>query len=167
MDTTTAAPALTTLTEEEELFRDTVRDFAQTEIAPHVHEMDLEAKFRPDLIPRFFELGLMGIEIPEQYGGAGGNIFLAMLAIEELARVDASAAIYVDVHNTLVNNCVLRWGNEEQHARYLPRLASGMLGAFALSEPGSGSDANPRSAGNVSHVRTAASNGAASFSAAP
>ncbi len=141
MDTTTAAPALTTLSEEEELFRDTVRDFAQTEIAPHVHAMDQEAKFRPDLIPKFFELGLMGIEIPEQYGGAGGNIFLATLAIEELARVDASAAIYVDVHNTLVNNCVLRWGNKEQHTRYLPRLASGMLGAFALSEPGSGSDA--------------------------
>ncbi|MGH7658657.1 MAG: acyl-CoA dehydrogenase [Gemmatimonadales bacterium] len=140
-ETTTAIPALTSLTEEEELFRETVRDFAETEIAPYVHEMDQEAQFRVELIPKFFELGLMGIEIPEQYGGAEANIFLATIAIEELARVDASAAIYVDVHNTLVNNCILRFGNAEQHARYLPRLATGMLGAFALSEPGSGSDA--------------------------
>jgi short/branched chain acyl-CoA dehydrogenase len=103
--------------------------------------MDEAAKFRPDLIPKFFELGLMGIEVPEAYGGAGGNIFMAVLAIEELARVDASAAIYVDVHNTLVNNALLRWGNAEQQGRYFPQLTSGLLGAFALSEPGSGSDA--------------------------
>jgi alkylation response protein AidB-like acyl-CoA dehydrogenase len=103
--------------------------------------MDEAAKFRPELIRKFFELGLMGIEIPEQYGGAGGNIFLATLAIEELARVDASAAIYVDVHNTLVNNALLRWANDEQKARLFPRMTADLLGAFALSEPASGSDA--------------------------
>jgi alkylation response protein AidB-like acyl-CoA dehydrogenase len=103
--------------------------------------MDEAGSFRPELIRQFFELGLMGIEIPEQYGGAGGSMFLAVLAIEELARVDASAAIYVDVHNTLVNNALLRWGNEEQQARYFPRMTVDLLGAFALSEPASGSDA--------------------------
>jgi alkylation response protein AidB-like acyl-CoA dehydrogenase len=103
--------------------------------------MDARAQFNLDIIPKFFELGLMGVEIPEQFGGAGGNIFLAVLAIEELARVDASAAIYVDVHNTLVNNCVLRWGSPEIHRKYLPKLSSSMLGAFALSEPAAGSDA--------------------------
>jgi short-chain 2-methylacyl-CoA dehydrogenase len=136
-----AAPALTTLSEEESLFRDSVREFAETDVKPHVQAMDEAALFRPDLIPRFFELGLMGIEIPETFGGAGGGIFLSVLAIEEIARVDASAAIYVDVHNTLVANALLRWGTPEQHQRYFPRLTSGLLGAFALSEPGSGSDA--------------------------
>jgi alkylation response protein AidB-like acyl-CoA dehydrogenase len=140
-DIMTPAPALTSLTEEEELFRRTVRDFAESEVRPHVKEMDEAGKFRPDLIEKFFELGLMGVEVPEVWGGAGGTIFLAMLAIEELARVDASAAIYVDVHNTLVNNCLLRWGSEEQKARLFPRMTTGLLGAFALSEPGSGSDA--------------------------
>ncbi len=140
-DLSTAPLPITTLTEEEEMFRSAVRDFAESEIRPHVHEMDAAAQFNLDIIPKFFELGLMGVEIPEQFGGAGGNIFLAVLAIEELARVDASAAIYVDVHNTLVNNCVLRWGSPEIHRKYLPRLSSGMLGAFALSEPASGSDA--------------------------
>jgi alkylation response protein AidB-like acyl-CoA dehydrogenase len=140
-DLRTPSPALTLLTEEETMFREAVRDFAESEVRPHVHEMDEAAHFRPDLIPRFFELGLMGIEVPEEYGGAGGNIFMAVLAIEELARVDASAAIYVDVHNTLVNNALLRWGSPEQHARLFPRMTSGLLGAFALSEPGSGSDA--------------------------
>lgn len=137
----TASTALTVLTEEEELFRQTVRDFAETEVRPHVKEMDEAGKFRPDLIEKFFELGLMGVEVPEVWGGAGASIFLAMLAIEELARVDASAAIYVDVHNTLVNNCLLRWGSDEQKARLFPRMTTGLLGAFALSEPGSGSDA--------------------------
>jgi alkylation response protein AidB-like acyl-CoA dehydrogenase len=139
--TIAAAPALTSLSEEEELFRATVREFAESEVRPHVSEMDEAAQFRPELITKFFELGLMGIEIPERLGGAGGSIFLATLAIEELARVDASAAIYVDVHNTLVNNAVGRWANDEQKARYFPRLASELLGAFALSEPASGSDA--------------------------
>jgi short-chain 2-methylacyl-CoA dehydrogenase len=136
-----ATPALTILSEEEAMFRDAVREFAESEVRPHVHEMDEAAHFRSDIIPKFFELGLMGIEVPEQYGGSGGNIFMAVLAIEELARVDASAAIYVDVHNTLVNNALLRWGSQEQQARYFPRLTTELLGAFALSEPGSGSDA--------------------------
>jgi alkylation response protein AidB-like acyl-CoA dehydrogenase len=132
---------LTQLSEEEELFRATVREFAETEVRPLVHEMDEAAHFRPELIQKFFELGLMGIEIPESYGGAGGGIFLAAIAIEELARIDASAAIYVDVHNTLVNNAMLRCGSEDQKRRYLPRLTTDLLGAFALSEPASGSDA--------------------------
>lgn len=139
-ETATTQP-LTLLSEEEQLFRSTVRDFAETEVKPHVQEMDEAAHLNLDLLPKMFQLGLMGIEVPEQYGGAGGSIFLAALAIEELARVDASAAIYVDVHNTLVNNAMLRWGNDEQKARYLPRLTSDLLGAFALSEPASGSDA--------------------------
>ena len=140
--TQTLAPApLSRLSEEEALFRTTVREFAETEIKPFVHEMDEAAKFRPELITKFFELGLMGIEVPERHGGAAGGIFLAVLAIEELARVDASAAIYVDVHNTLFNNALLRWGSEEQQARLFPRLTTSLLGAFALSEPASGSDA--------------------------
>jgi len=140
-DVPTAATPLTTLSEEEEMLREAVREFAETEVAPYVHDMDEAAQFRPEIISSFFEMGLMGIEVPEQHGGAGGSIFMAMLAIEELARVDGSAAIYVDVHNTLVNNAILRWGNDEQLARYCPRLCSEMLGAFALSEPGAGSDA--------------------------
>jgi short-chain 2-methylacyl-CoA dehydrogenase len=140
-DLSSAAPALTMLSDEEAMFREAVRDFAAAEVRPHVHAMDEAAQFRLELIPKFFELGLMGIEVPPEYGGSGGTIFMAVLAIEELARVDASAAIYVDVHNTLVNNAILRWGNTEQKARYFPRLTSGLLGAFALSEPGSGSDA--------------------------
>ena len=140
-ETLSPSPALTVLSEEEELFRQTVREFAESEIRPLVHVMDEAGSFRAELIGKFFELGLMGVEVPERWGGAGGSFFLATLAIEELARVDASAAIYVDVHNTLVNNALLRWGTEEQKARYFPRMTSGLLGAFALSEPGSGSDA--------------------------
>ena len=136
-----ATSPLTMLSEEEEMLREAVREFAESKIAPHVHDMDEASEFNPDIISSFFEMGLMGIEIPEQYGGADGTIFMAMLAIEELARVDASAAIYVDVHNTLVNNAILRWGTEEQLDRYCPRLSSDMPGAFALSEPGAGSDA--------------------------
>jgi short/branched chain acyl-CoA dehydrogenase len=140
-ETLAPSPALTVLSEDEELFRKTVQEFAEQEVAPHVKEMDQAGKFRPDLIARFFELGLMGIEVPEQWGGAGGSFFLNVLAIEELARIDASAAIYVDVHNTLVNNCLLRWASLEQKDRYFPRMTAGLLGAFALSEPASGSDA--------------------------
>lgn len=140
-ETLTTSPALTVLSEEEQLFRQTVRDFAETEVGPHVMAMDEAAKFRPDLVTKFFELGLMGIEVPDQWGGAGGTIFMATIAIEELARVDASAAIYVDVHNTLVNNALLRWANDEQKQRYFPRMTTGLLGAYALSEPASGSDA--------------------------
>jgi len=140
-DLHTVTPPLTFLSEEENMFRDAVREFAETEVRPHVHAMDEAAQMRPDLIAKLFELGLMGIGVPEQYGGAGGGIFLSVLAIEELSRVDASAAIYVDVHNTLVNNALYRWGSEEQRARYFPRLSTDLLGAFALSEPASGSDA--------------------------
>jgi alkylation response protein AidB-like acyl-CoA dehydrogenase len=141
MSQTLTAQPLSQLSEEEELFRATVREFAETAVKPHVAEMDEAGKFKPELIQQFFDLGLMGIEVPEQYGGAAGSIFLATIAIEELARVDASAAIYVDVHNTLVNNAILRWGSPEQHARYFPRMTADLLGAFALSEPASGSDA--------------------------
>lgn len=138
---TPVTPPLTALSEEEVLFRQSVREFAETEVLPHVFDMDEAGQFRPDLIAQFFEMGLMGIEVPESLGGAGGSIFMAALAIEELARVDASAAIYVDVHNTLVNNAILRWGSPEQHAQWFPKLTAGLLGAFALSEPDSGSDA--------------------------
>ncbi|HEU4827737.1 MAG TPA: acyl-CoA dehydrogenase [Gemmatimonadales bacterium] len=137
----TASHPLTTLSEEETMFRDAVREFAEAEVRPHVSEMDEAGRFNTDIIPKFFEMGLMGIEVPEALGGSAGGIFLAVLAIEALAQVDASAAIYVDVHNTLVNNAILRWASDEQKQRYFPRLTSDMLGAFALSEPASGSDA--------------------------
>ena len=140
-DTTLAPQALTTLSEEEQMFRQAVRDFAESELRPHVSAMDEAGQFQPELLKQFYDMGLMGIEIPEQYGGAGGTIFMANLAIEEMARVDASAAIYVDVQNTLVNNALLRWANDEQKQRYLPRMCTDLLGAFALSEAGSGSDA--------------------------
>ena len=140
-DTLTSLGALSILSEEEQLFRQTIREFAETDVKPHVMAMDEAARFRPELITKFFELGLMGIEVPDALGGAGGSIFLATLAIEELARVDASAAIYVDVHNTLVNNAVLRWATDEQKQRLFPRMTTDLLGAYALSEPASGSDA--------------------------
>ncbi len=132
---------LTRLSEEERLFRDTVRRFAVERIRPHVREMDETGEFRRDLIEEFFRLGLMGIGIPEIYGGQGGSFFQAVLAVEALSAVDPSAGVVVDVQNTLVNNALLRWGTEEQKQRYLPRLAADTVGAYALSEPGSGSDA--------------------------
>jgi len=141
MTVSTAVAALTTLSEEEELFRQTVREFAETEIAPHVHEMDEASQMKPELLGKLFDLGLMGVEVPEQYGGAGGSIFLVALAVEELARVDASTAIYVDVQNTLFNNALIRWANDEQKARYFARTTADTIAAFALSEPNSGSDA--------------------------
>jgi alkylation response protein AidB-like acyl-CoA dehydrogenase len=137
-----ALPApLTTLTEDEVLFRDNIRQFADEKIRPLVKEMDEKGVFEKDLIHDFFQLGLMGIEIPEQYGGAGGKFFEAILAVEELSRVDASSGVIVDVQNTLVNNALLRWGTEEQKKRFLSRMASEIVGAYALSEAGSGSDA--------------------------
>jgi alkylation response protein AidB-like acyl-CoA dehydrogenase len=137
-----AAPApLTTLTEDEILFRDNIRQFADEKVRPLVKEMDEKGVFEKDLIHDFFQLGLMGIEIPEQYGGGGAKFFEAILAVEELSRVDASSGVIVDVQNTLVNNALLRWGNEEQKKRYLPKMASETVGAYALSEAGSGSDA--------------------------
>jgi len=140
MSETTHLP-LTRLSEDETLFRDQVRQFAEEQVKPLVAQMDREAKIPRELIDACFELGLMGIEIPEQHGGAGATFFMSVLAIEELARVDASVAVVVDVQNTLVNNAILRWGSEEQQARYFPKLASSWVGAYALSEAGSGSDA--------------------------
>jgi butyryl-CoA dehydrogenase/short/branched chain acyl-CoA dehydrogenase len=137
-----ASPApLTALTEDEILFRDNIRQFADEKVRPLVKEMDEKGVFEKDLIHDFFQLGLMGIEIPEQYGGGGAKFFEAILAVEELSRVDASSGVIVDVQNTLVNNALLRWGNDEQKKRYLPRMASEIVGAYALSEAGSGSDA--------------------------
>jgi alkylation response protein AidB-like acyl-CoA dehydrogenase len=136
------APApLTTLTEDEILFRDNIRQFADEKIRPLVKEMDEKGVFDHDLIHDFFQLGLMGIEIPEQYGGGGAKFFEAILAVEELSRVDASSGVVVDVQNTLVNNALLRWGNEDQKKRFLPKMATETVGAYALSEAGSGSDA--------------------------
>jgi butyryl-CoA dehydrogenase/short/branched chain acyl-CoA dehydrogenase len=132
---------LTTLTEDEQLFRDNVRQFAEEKIRPLVHEMDEKGIFDHSLIEQFFQLGIMGIEIPEQYGGSAGTFFEAILAVEELSRVDASAGVVVDVQNTLVNNALIRWGNDEQKKKYLPRMATEWVGAYALSEAGSGSDA--------------------------
>jgi len=132
---------LVALTEDETLFRDNIRQFAEEKIRPLSREMDEKGVFEKDLIHEFFHLGLMGIEIPEQYGGGAGTFFEAILAVEELSRVDASAGVVVDVQNTLVNNALLRWGNDDQKKRYLPRMASEWVGAYALSEAGSGSDA--------------------------
>lgn len=132
---------LTTLSEEEQLFVSSLGEFAAKEIGPHVAEMDRNGVFKPDLIRRFFEQGFMGIEVPEALGGSGGTFFLSVLAVETLARVDASAAVIVDVQNTLVNNALLRWGTDEQKKNYLPRLATDTVGAYALSEAASGSDA--------------------------
>ena len=136
-----AARPLTSLTDEESLFRQSVREFADQQIRPLASEMDEKARFAPALIQQFFELGLMGIEVPEEYGGQGGTFFTAILAVEELSRADASAGVIVDVQNTLVNNAFLRWGNEDQKRRYFPRLTADTVGAYALSEAGSGSDA--------------------------
>src|SRR6202795_3066768 len=132
---------LTSFTEDEILFRDNIRQFAEEKVRPLVKEMDEKGVFDKDLIHQFFQLGLMGIEVPEQYGGAGGRFFEAILAVEEMSRVDASACVIVDVQNTLVANAILRWANDDQKKRYLPRMAADTLGAYALSEAGSGSDA--------------------------
>src|SRR4051794_38941688 len=136
----TALP-LTQLSEEERMFQASVRRFAREQIGPHVREMDKAGAFRKDVLARMFEMGLMGIEIPEEYGGQGGSFFQAVLAVEELAAVDPSASVIVDVQNTLVNNALIRWANAEQKSRYLPKLADRVVGAYALSEAGSGSDA--------------------------
>jgi alkylation response protein AidB-like acyl-CoA dehydrogenase len=136
------APApVTTLTDDEQLFRDNVRQFAEDKIRPLVKEMDEEGVFEKDLLHQFFQLGLMGIEIPEAHGGGGGRFFEAILAVEEFSRVDASAGVIVDVQNTLVNNALVRWASEEQKKKYLPKMAADTVGAYALSEAGSGSDA--------------------------
>ena len=134
-------PSLSQLSEEEKLFQTTVRRFAREQIGPHVREMDEAGVFRKDIIRQFFELGLMGIEIPEEFGGQGGTFFQAVMAVEELSAVDPSAGVIVDVQNTIVNNAILRWANPEQKQRYLPRLAADTVASYALSEAGSGSDA--------------------------
>src|SRR5437016_11307774 len=141
IEATTRPAPLTNLSEDEVLFRDNVRQFAEEKLRPLVREMDEKQVFDHGLIEQFFQLGLMGIEIPEQYGGGAGTFFEAILAVEEISRVDPSAGVLVDVHNTLVNNALLRWGSEEQKKRYLPRMAAEIVGAYALSEAASGSDA--------------------------
>jgi short/branched chain acyl-CoA dehydrogenase len=133
--------ALTHLDAEEKLFRDTVRRFARERIAPKVKEMEEASLFDKGLIKEFFELGLMGIEVPEEYGGQGGSFFQCVLAIEEISAVDPSAGVVVDVQNTIVNNAIVKWGTDAQKAKYLPKLTGGTVGSYALSEAGSGSDA--------------------------
>ncbi|MEP6917952.1 MAG: acyl-CoA dehydrogenase family protein, partial [Acidobacteriota bacterium] len=140
-DTVRHPPPLTLLAEDESIFRESVRQFAEARIRPLVREMDEHASIPRTLIDELFQLGVMGIEIPEQFGGSGGGFFHSVLAVEELSRVDPSVGVLVDVQNTLVVNALLRWGTDEIKQRHLPRLASGTVGAYALSEAGSGSDA--------------------------
>ena len=132
---------LTHLNEDEKFFYDTVKEFAEDKIKPFVSEMDKEAKMRPDIYKQFFEMGLMGIHVPEEYSGADTNFFMSVLAIEALATVDGSAAVMVDVQNTLVNNCFINWASDDIKKKYLPQLAESKVGAYALSEAASGSDA--------------------------
>jgi butyryl-CoA dehydrogenase/short/branched chain acyl-CoA dehydrogenase len=140
-ETEAGAAPLTTLSEEERFFQTTVRKFAREQIRPYVREMDEACVFRKDIIRQFFEMGLMGIEIPEEYGGQGGSFFQAVLAVEELSAVDPSAGVIVDVQNTICNNALIKWATPAQRAKYLPRLAENMVASYALSEAGSGSDA--------------------------
>jgi alkylation response protein AidB-like acyl-CoA dehydrogenase len=129
------------LTEDENAFRDAVRQFAEGQIKPLVRKMDEEAQMDPSLIKQFYEMGLMGVESPEKYGGAGSSFFMACLAVEEISRVDGSCGVLIDVQNTLVTNAMLRWTNDLQKEKYLPKLAKEWVGAYCLSESGSGSDA--------------------------
>ncbi len=140
-DTSAGQTALTMLSGEETMFRDAVADFAEAEVRPRVRDMERAGKLDAALIPKFFELGLMGIEVPERFGGSDGTLFMVTLAVEAISRVDAAAAILMDVQNTLVNFPIGHYGSEEQRATYLPRLTQSTVGAYALSEPGSGSDA--------------------------
>ena len=140
-DTADLPQPLTVLAEDERIFRDSVREFADAQVRPLVREMDEQAKIPKNLIARLFDLGVMGIEIPESYGGAGGTFFHSVLAVEELSRVDPSIGVLVDVQNTLVINAFSRWGNDDLKKRYLTRMAADTVGAYALSEAGSGSDA--------------------------
>src|SRR5208337_3034431 len=129
---------LLVLTEDEQLFRDNIRKFAEETVRPLVKEMDEHGKMDASLVEQIHQLGLMGIEIPEQYGGSGGSFFEAILTVEELSRVDPSVGVLVDVQNTLVNNALIRWGTEEQKKKYLPKMASEWVGSYALSEAGAG-----------------------------
>ncbi|MCC7240394.1 MAG: acyl-CoA dehydrogenase [Acidobacteria bacterium] len=139
--TLSGQPALTRLSDDEALFRDSVYEFADNEVRPLSREMDEHAKMPRELIDKLFELGIMGIEVPESHAGAGASFFHSVLAVEALSRVDPSIAVLVDVQNTLVINAILRWGSESVKHRYLPKLASSVVGAYCLSEAGSGSDA--------------------------
>jgi butyryl-CoA dehydrogenase/short/branched chain acyl-CoA dehydrogenase len=142
MPTETAArPPLTILSEEETLFRDAIRDFAKSEVAPRVRAMEETGRYEPELLPKLFEMGVMGIDVPESLGGAGGTFFQSILAVEEISYADAAVGVLVDVQNTLFNNAVSRWGTEAQRTRYLRRTATDTVAAYALSEAGSGSDA--------------------------
>lgn len=134
-------PALTMLSEEESAFREAVREFAEAEIKPHVSEMDEAAQMKPELVKKLFEMGLMGIETPDKYGGAGATFMMACLAVEELARIDGSISVLCDVQNTLVTNAFLKWGSESLKEKYLTMMAKDSVGAYALSESSSGSDA--------------------------
>ena len=140
-DLVSLTPPLSHLSDDEQLLRDSVGAFAKAEIAPHVREMDDRAAIPRDLIDQLFDLGVMAIEIPDEYGGAGGHFFLSVLAVEALSRVDPSVAVLVDVQNTLVVNAFLRWGSDDLKRQFLPALATKSVGAYALSEAGSGSDA--------------------------
>ena len=140
-DTAGVPQALTMLAEDERIFRDSVREFAEARIRPLVREMDEQAKIPASLVTQLFDLGVMGIEIPDAYGGSGGTFFHSVLAVEELSRVDPSIGVLIDVQNTLVINAFVRWGNDDIKKRFLPRLAADTVGAYALSEAGSGSDA--------------------------
>ncbi len=132
---------LTQLTEDEQMLKEAAAEFADTVIKPKVHEMDETAKLDPELIKMFFEMGFMGIEVPEKYQGGGGSFFMSIVAIEQISRVDASVGVFMDVQNTLVNNAFLRWGSDEVNERFLPQLSTEKVGAYCLSEAGSGSDA--------------------------
>ena len=140
-DLASARPPLTMLSEDELAFRDAVAGFAAEEVKPRIDEMERAGRIDPALVRQYFEMGLMGIEVSEQYGGAGGSLMMVTLAVEEISKHDASAAIVVDVQNTLVNYPITRYGSDALKAKYLPRLTSDTIGAYALSEPGSGSDA--------------------------
>ena len=132
-DTTISSSALTLLSEEETMFRDAVAAFADEEVSPRSADMEKAGRIDPALLPKYFELGLMGIEVPDQYGGAGGTLFMVTLAVEEISKVDAASAIVCDVQNTLVNYPIAAYGNDAQKSKYLPMLTSDVVGAYALA----------------------------------
>ncbi len=136
-----ARPAITTFSEEEISFSEAIKSFAESEIKPLVNKMDEEAHLEPSLVKKMFEMGLMGIESPEAYGGAGASFTMACIAVEELAKIDGAVSVLCDVQNTLTTNALLKWCNESQKKKYLPKMASEWVGAYALSESTSGSDA--------------------------
>ena len=134
-------PAVTMLTEDEQMFRDAIREFAETQVAPLSAKMDADHQYDPALIKSLFEMGVMGVEVPEEFGGAGGSFFQSILMVEEISRADAAIGVLVDVQNTLFNNSLLHYASDEQKAKYFPRVAQDTVAAYALSEAGSGSDA--------------------------